>query len=731
VIRGGFALLCGVTIAVALTCAASAQSSVSLVGINAMQDGNAAVIELHTSGPADFVLDRFTMGHWLTVWSNKFEVGTDVKESPLDFGRSELADMVTGVSLANIKRSGAVKIYLGSAADPRKATLTQDGDITRVRIPLKAGAKSNTANYKSQFAVRAKEDTTATSEPEEAPAEAAKQTALDTAYVGSDLSNKSFRADSDGTGLLALSEKPKAEKTKYSNKSIAQLMDDSTRLVQANAKLPKAEKSGSNVKGDFYRPFEPAMQPVAANPMMPSAQGNAMPVSGKDALRGVRVTEYEILGQPLDQALTLLVAPTGWNVIVDSSVGKDLVSLSFKNSRVDLRSALDLLTRSYGLEYVVQDGTIVVGSKDKLYQTGLLGYSARLFILSYAEPRGVKQMLLQTGLLAEDQIEIYSERATAGGGAAAGGAGGGQAGGASGAGAGMDSGSGSGGSASGGSGGAAGAASQAGRTTAQTNVSTTPQNSVFVKAPPDYMEKIAAIIENLDRRPQLVEMEVRVCEANGTALKSLGIGTTGSTSTTFTEGGVGAQGFEAFSIGDFHRAAGQSFAFTLFHQVEEGNLKILAQPTLTTAEGKTADYFAGDRIPYISQPANNTGGASQAAQVDFIDLGVKLRFTPRIDADGMVTIDVSPEVSTLVGFIDLGSGATAPRSTERRLHTTVRVNNCEPFVLAGLINESESETISRIPVLADLPMVGKLFRHKTKDRTRTEIIIVVVPKIKD
>ena len=188
---------------------------------------------------------------------------------------------------------------------------------------------------------------------------------------------------------------------------------------------------------------------------------------------------------------------------------------------------------------------------------------------------------------------------------------------------------------------------------------------------------------------------------------------------------------EAFALGSFNRA-GLVFNATFQHQMQTGNIKVLAQPTLTTVESKGADYFAGDHVPYISQPANNTGGASQAAQVSYIDVGIKLNFTPRIDDSGMVTIDVNPEVSSLVGFIPLdNNGTKAPQTITRQLHTRVRVQSCQPFVLAGMISDKESDAMSKIPGLSNLPWVGHLFRHTTKTKQRTEIIIVVVPKVKD
>jgi type II secretory pathway component GspD/PulD (secretin) len=439
------------------------------------------------------------------------------------------------------------------------------------------------------------------------------------------------------------------------------------------------------------------------------------------------------MSTPLDQALTLLVAPTGFNVIVGDGFGDKVVSLSFQKGTTDLRSALDMMTRANGLDYVVQAGTIVIGTKETLYG-GLIDFETRVFVLNYAEPRSVKQMLLQTGLVEQNQVEIYSERPTGAGGA-------GQAGGGA-------AGAGGGAAATGGDSGGSGMSMGIGSGPASLgNVSTTPQNAIMIKAIPEQMSRIAAIISSIDRKPLQVELEVRVCEANENALKDLGLEVNRVASSTDPDGfsnatgqvwneqprtlpSTGTLGFEAFSLGGFRRL-GLSFTAELFHQLQQGNVRVLAQPTLTTSEGKEAVYFAGDRVPYISQPANNTGASSQAAQVDFIDLGVKLKFTPRIDSDGKVTIDVRPEVSSLVRFIDLGSGAVAPQSTQRELQTTVRVDNCEPFVLAGLISENERETMNRIPILSDLPMVGKLFRHTTKDRNRTEIIIIVVPKIRD
>ena len=87
-------------------------------------------------------------------------------------------------------------------------------------------------------------------------------------------------------------------------------------------------------------------------------------------------------------------------------------------------------------------------------------------------------------------------------------------------------------------------------------------------------------------------------------------------------------------------------------------------------------------------------------------------------------------ISSLTEFRQIG-GVEAPRTSSRQLATTVRVMDGQPFVMAGLITNTERETIDKIPLLGDFPLVGKLFRNKRKDGQRTEIIIVVTPHIYD
>jgi len=495
--------------------------------------------------------------------------------------------------------------------------------------------------------------------------------------------------------------------------SMEEMMEAATKMAtemlgEMYAETAQAEDAAPDHKpisttGGFYDPYQQAAA-IAQDPAIAPLLRDS-----KEALADIKIELFEIVSSPLDQAITLLVAPTGYNIIVDSSVGSNSVSLSFKDSQTNLKNALDLLTRTYGLAYSVQANTIVVAAKDQI-EGQLVDYEARLFVLSYADPLSVKTILTSTKLLAEDQIEIYkgeevypevndsTHLSTESG--------------------------------------------SEGTEIKQimSNLSSTPRNAVLVKVIPEKMAIIAEIIEKIDRQPKIIKLEVRVCEASDTALQDLGISIQNNDQATpvpivqtWTEqvnldAGPMNVGIEDFSLGSFARSPLQ-FISQLNTQIQDGSVELLAQPTLSTVEGKQAIYFAGERVPYIAEVSYTQTGAQ--ISVDFLNVGVTLNFKPRLDNDGKLTIDVNPIVSSLLEFRMIGELMEAPRTSSRQMATTVRVEDNEPFVLSGLITETERKTITKVPLLGDLPLVGKLFRNKNLKGERTEIIVVVIPHIID
>jgi type II secretory pathway component GspD/PulD (secretin) len=807
----GRALLSAAILLFGYVCTSSAQDAVSLAGVSASLKGDAAIVELHTTGSAEFQVDRFTMGEWVTVWSRSFQ-SSGVKEIPLEFPHPELADLVTGVSLVTENSRPGIRIYIGPEAKRAGAFITSAGDVTQVFIPAVPGALlANAAGApaggdRSGAPLSPMTELSHTNSATLADAARTQQIAAeredDAAQDADDASTagnvffvprQELVEPTDGTGAAdAPSAGPAAEQTssgvapgkfrqsapvdfkpapkaKRDTKPVPvapQLPETSgvmlpsriTENLPENAQIhfqyPADEsqndqnKDGSNLKDVTLQDImDQAAQSVGSMMGLPGAKpaaaaqaqtpgGIATPgsapaysafqtpaaisaklgpgpelSSGKDALSGIMIDLFEILGTPLDQALTLLIAPTEYNVIVDAEVGKNLVSLSFKESRTDLKTALDLLTRTYGLEYVVDANTIVIAGKDKI-NGSLVNFATRVFVLSYADPKSVKDMLVKTGQLRDDQVEIYQgEQAITA----------------------VNDSTQLSGASSGGGGNEAGGGAGTQIKPIETNLSSSPRNALLVKAVPSQMDQIAALITQLDRKPMLIELEVRVCEAQDKALKNLGISINGadtdtpiSTDSTWTEQNNENGVIEAFTSGSFNRSP-LAFLASLNTQIQERSVSVLAQPTLSTVEGKQAIYFAGETVPYISKVTQTSIGTQ--VEIAFLKLGVTLNFKPRLDADGKLTIDVNPIVSSLLEFRKIGDLMEAPRTSERQVATTVRVADCEPFVLAGLINEEERKTVTKIPFLADLPLVGKMFRNTNNNGQRTEIIIVVIPHI--
>jgi type II secretory pathway component GspD/PulD (secretin) len=111
--------------------------------------------------------------------------------------------------------------------------------------------------------------------------------------------------------------------------------------------------------------------------------------------------------------------------------------------------------------------------------------------------------------------------------------------------------------------------------------------------------------------------------------------------------------------------------------------------------------------------------------VQFVDIGVKLRLTPTIGDDGVVTAELHPEYSEIEGITSTGY----PIITNRKIDATLRVNDAQTIVLGGLMMDTSSETISKVPGLADIPILGKIFQNKQTAHERDEIVFLITPHV--
>lgn len=251
---------------------------------------------------------------------------------------------------------------------------------------------------------------------------------------------------------------------------------------------------------------------------------------------------------------------------------------------------------------------------------------------------------------------------------------------------------------------------------------------------------------------QQVMLEVRFSEINRQTGKQIGISAfTGSDGGTFgsatgngaglipdPEGGEGILRLDSItgSFGVFRKAfsaLGLNINATLDALERRGLVKTLAEPTLIALSGETASFLAGGEFPVPVQQSNgggDSGGGGGGITVEFKPFGVSLAFTPTILADGIINLQVEPEVSSIDPSASITvNGLTIPGLQTRRANTVLELRDGESFALAGLIRKDFATTVRQVPLLGSIPIIGALFRSSGFTKGETELVIVVTPRI--
>ena len=157
---------------------------------------------------------------------------------------------------------------------------------------------------------------------------------------------------------------------------------------------------------------------------------------------------------------------------------------------------------------------------------------------------------------------------------------------------------------------------------------------------------------------------------------------------------------------------------------DDGLLKILAEPTLVALSGQTADFLAGGEFPVPVPQGLGTVG------IDYKQFGVSLSFTPTVLSPDKISIKVVPEVSELDFSTAIQTqGFVVPGTTTRRTSTVVELADGQSFAIAGLLRETVVDSLSKYPLLGDIPILGALFRSRSFQKKETELIIVITPRL--
>ncbi len=287
--------------------------------------------------------------------------------------------------------------------------------------------------------------------------------------------------------------------------------------------------------------------------------------------------------------------------------------------------------------------------------------------------------------------------------------------------------------------------------------SETGSNTLLVAGPPAALAEARRMVSIIDRPEKQVKVEAEVLAVNRSDAKSLGIdwdfkSLTGSAEyerETWSEQRIvtdeagnikydddGDPKIRNISHTDWDVTTPEGYAgisfgksvsghpYTFFFQaklnalITNGKAKILAKPNVVTMNGRKAEILIGSRIPVIVERLDN---GTRTTATEYKDAGIKLTYTPLISENDEITATIRAEVSTPYLVPEM----RAYRIITRQADTMVRLKSGDEIVIGGLIDKETTETFRKVPLLGDIPLLGKLFQSKTKSEEESEIIIII------
>ncbi|MFA6901554.1 MAG: secretin N-terminal domain-containing protein [Gallionellaceae bacterium] len=259
-------------------------------------------------------------------------------------------------------------------------------------------------------------------------------------------------------------------------------------------------------------------------------------------------------------------------------------------------------------------------------------------------------------------------------------------------------------------------------------------NSIVMRDTPDAIRLAEKMVADQDIADPEVMLEVEVLEITRSRLSEIGIKYPGQM--TFTAQGAtkdsGLMFDQLKNINPSNILVTPAPAVTLNLMLQDGDTNLLASPRIRARNREKAKIMIGDRVPVITNAVTpvSTGTPVVTGSVQYLDVGLKLDVEPEIHLDNEVTIKITLEVSSIVKeVVNLVSGTLSYQVGTRNASTVLRLRDGETQILAGLINDEDRNSASKVPGLGQLPLLGRLFSSHKDDTKKTEIVLSITPRI--
>ena len=259
-----------------------------------------------------------------------------------------------------------------------------------------------------------------------------------------------------------------------------------------------------------------------------------------------------------------------------------------------------------------------------------------------------------------------------------------------------------------------------------------PNNALLILARGTEYRQILAALRQLDVSPMRVLIEVTIAEVQLTDNLASGVewffrNDFGSKTGEGLPDLGSAAGIGSVVRGFCYALKGPDVRFVLNTLATESNLSVLASPSLLALNNQEATINLGEEVPLTNQQQSTvTGDAAIINSIEYRDTGVLLNVKPRVNAGGLVIMEVEQEFSEATSTTD--ADPLTPRIRQRKIKSTVAVDSGDTIILGGLISESRDLSESGLPGLHKVPILGALFGTKEDNQDRTELIVLITPR---
>ncbi len=255
-------------------------------------------------------------------------------------------------------------------------------------------------------------------------------------------------------------------------------------------------------------------------------------------------------------------------------------------------------------------------------------------------------------------------------------------------------------------------------------------NMVIVRDSPEAIRLAERLVALQDIAEPEVMLEVEILEIKRSRLMELGV----AWPTSLTLSPLTTAGGAALTLNDLNhlnqRTIGISdLSATIHANKTDGDTNILANPRIRVRNKEKAKILIGDKVPVITTTISPGTGGFASESVSYVDVGLTLNAEPTIYLNNDVAIRVSLEVSNLVSQITTKTGTVAYQIGTRQASTMLQLKDGENQVLAGLINNEDRSSGSKLPGFGDVPLLGRLFGSSKDDRLKTEIVLSITPRL--